>query len=116
MVLERGEPGDRLSPHLKGRDAIGDPLLGLGDDGEDRLAQLGQRSPLRLLQAIEVLIDFLSRHSTIVLIDAPYQQGGPTINTGAFAGRQPLRGSADMRWPDGCRLPGLIGAERLDMR
>lgn len=71
MVLERGEPGDRLSPHLKGRDAVGDPLLGLGEDIEDRLAQLGQRGPLRLLQAIEVLIDFLSRHNTIVLIDPP---------------------------------------------
>ena len=75
MVLERGESGDRLSPHLKGRQTVGDPLLGIGDDGEDRLAQLSQRGPLRLLQAIEVVIDFLSRHSTIVLIDPSLQQG-----------------------------------------
>jgi hypothetical protein len=30
MVLKRGEPRDGLSADLEGRDAVGDPLLGLG--------------------------------------------------------------------------------------
>ena len=75
MVLERGEPGDCLPPDLEGRDAVGDPLLGLGKDIEDHLAQLGQRCALRLLEGIEVLVDLLSRHGPIVLIDEPGGQG-----------------------------------------
>src|SRR5258707_2866912 len=42
IVLERGESSDCLSPDLEGRDAVVDPLLGVGDDIEDRLAQPGQ--------------------------------------------------------------------------
>jgi len=49
VVLKRGEPGDGLSPDLEGWESVGDPLLGLGEDVEDRLTQLGQRCALRLL-------------------------------------------------------------------
>ena len=59
-------PGDCLSPDLERRDAVGDPLLGLGKEAEDRLAQQGQRRALRLLQGIQVLVDLVSRHSPIV--------------------------------------------------
>jgi hypothetical protein len=75
MVLERGEPGDCLPPDLEGRDAVGDPLPGPGKDLEDHLAQLAQRGALRFLQGIEVLVDLLSRHRPIVLIDEPGGQG-----------------------------------------
>ena len=51
VVLKRGEPGDGPSPDLEGWESVGDPLLGLGEDVEDRLTQLGQRCALRLLCA-----------------------------------------------------------------
>jgi hypothetical protein len=57
VVLERGEPGDRLSPDVESRDAVGDPLLGVGDDIKDPVAQQGQRRALRLLLGIQVLVD-----------------------------------------------------------
>jgi hypothetical protein len=60
VVLERGEPRDRLSPDLESGEAVGDPLLGLGKDVKDRLAQQGQRRALRLLKRIQVLVDLLS--------------------------------------------------------
>jgi hypothetical protein len=39
MVLERGEPGDCLSSDFEGWEAVGESLLGLGEEGKDRLAQ-----------------------------------------------------------------------------
>jgi hypothetical protein len=39
MVLKRGEPRDGLAPDLEGRDTVGDPLVGIGQDLEDRLPQ-----------------------------------------------------------------------------
>jgi hypothetical protein len=65
VVFERGEPCDRLSPDFESRGAVGDPLLGLGQDIKDRLAQQGQRRALRLLQGIQVLVDLLSRPSPL---------------------------------------------------
>jgi hypothetical protein len=75
VVLERGEPRDGLAPDFEGRDTVGDPLVGLGQDLEDRLPQPGQGGALGLLQGIEVLVDLLSRHGSIVLIDQPQRQG-----------------------------------------
>ena len=69
MILKRGEPGDCLSPDLEGGHAVGDPLVSRWEDIQDRLAQPHQRCALRLLQSIEVLVDFLGRHSPIMLID-----------------------------------------------
>jgi hypothetical protein len=74
MILERGEPGGRLPPDLEGRNAVGDPLFGLGEDVEYRLPQPGQRPALRLLQAIEIPVDLLSRHRPILMIDQPHEQ------------------------------------------
>ncbi len=94
MVLKCGESSDCLAPDLEGRDAVGDPLLGLGKDIDDGLAQLGQCCPLRLLQRIEVLVDFLRRHGPIVLIDERHEQGAQARG-GSFSadwGRS-LRGS-----------------------
>src|ERR1700738_875504 len=98
MVLERGESGDCLSPDLERRDAVGDPLLGLGEEIEDRLAQLSQRCALRLLQGIEVLVDFLSGHGAIVLVAEPGEQGAQpgqeaTTLTGLWPGGSPRRQS-----------------------
>src|SRR5258708_4595840 len=78
MVLESGEC---LFPDLEGRDAVGDSLLGLGEDIEDRLAQLGQRCALRLLQGVEVLADLLSGHGPIVAGRAEARTHGP-VSTG----------------------------------
>lgn len=74
--LERGEAGDRLSAHLEGREAIGHPLLGLGEDVKYRLAQLGERFALGLIQAIQVLVDLLSGHRSIVPASRSGGQGG----------------------------------------
>jgi hypothetical protein len=60
MVLERGEPGNRLSLHFEGRQTVRDTLLGLGEDVEDPLAQQGQCAALRLLQGFQVSVDLLS--------------------------------------------------------
>jgi hypothetical protein len=70
--LNAANPAIVFPRTFEGRDAVGDPLLGLGKDIEDHLAQLGQRCALRLL---EVLVDLLSRHGPIVLIDEPGGQG-----------------------------------------
>ena len=87
MILKRGEPGDCLSPDLEGGYAVGDPLVGLWEDIQDRLAQPRQRCSLRLRQSIEVLVDFLGRHDPILLIDELPQQGA-----------QPW-GMRCLRWP-----------------
>src|SRR6516164_11544530 len=71
MALKRGEPRDGLSRDLEGRDAVGDSLLGLGQDIQDRLTQPGQRGALRLLQSIQVLIDLLGGHGPILLTGQP---------------------------------------------
>jgi hypothetical protein len=39
VVLERGETGDYLAVHTEGGHPVRDPLLGVGDDLEDRLTQ-----------------------------------------------------------------------------
>jgi hypothetical protein len=52
---------------LKGRQAVGHALLGLGQHSEDRLPQRGQGGALRLLLGIQVLVDLLSGHSPSVL-------------------------------------------------
>src|SRR5580692_1417060 len=67
MILERGEPGDGLSPDLEGGEAVGHALLGVGEDVEDPLPQQGQRAALRLLQGFQVSVDLLCRHGSIVL-------------------------------------------------
>jgi hypothetical protein len=54
------------------------PLLGLGEDIEDRLAQLGQRCVLGLFEGIEVPVDFLGGHGPIVLVYQPRHQGALT--------------------------------------
>src|SRR5215470_1815661 len=84
MILERREPGDRLPPDLEGGDAVGDPLFGLGEDVEDRLPQPGQRRALGLLQGIEILVDLLSRHDPIVMIDQLHEQGAATPARGCL--------------------------------
>ena len=94
MVFERGEPGDGLSADLEGRESVGDALLGLGEEVEDRLAQLGQRGALRLFQRIEVPVDLLGRHGPIVLIDEAHQQAvqparGVSLRTGRLPGAPP---------------------------
>ena len=90
VVLKRGEPGDCFSPDLEGWESVGDPLLGLGEDIEDRLAQLSQRCALRLLQSIQILVDFLSRHGFIVLIDEPHEQAAqPAQGTSPLTGHRP---------------------------
>jgi hypothetical protein len=78
MILERREPGDRLPPDLEGRDAVGDPLFGLGEDVEDRLPKPGQRRALGLLQGIEIPVDLLSRHDPILMIDQLHEQATAT--------------------------------------
>ena len=78
MILKRREPGNRLPPDLEGRDAVGDPLLGLGEDVEDRLPQPGQRRALGLRQGIEIPVDLLSRHDPILMIDQLHEQGTAT--------------------------------------
>ena len=71
MVLKRGESRDGLSRDLEGRNAVGDPLLGLGEDVQDRLTQSGQRRALRLVQSIQIQIDLLGRHGPILLTAQP---------------------------------------------
>jgi hypothetical protein len=66
VILKRGEPGDRLSADFERRQPIGDPLVGLGQDLLDRVAQRGQRRALGFLQAVEVVVDFLSGHDLIL--------------------------------------------------
>jgi hypothetical protein len=80
VALERGEPGDGLSPDPESRDAVGDPLLGLGQDIKDHLAQQGRRRALRLLQGIQVLVDLLSRHGPIVLVTRSYGGHHPALS------------------------------------
>src|ERR1039457_4477867 len=75
MVLKRRETGGCLAVDLEGRDAVCDSLVGLGEDIEDRLAQPGQRRAFRLLQSIQVPVDFQGRHGPILLTCQPQQQG-----------------------------------------
>jgi hypothetical protein len=101
MIFERGESGDRLSANLEGRESVRDPLLGLGEDIEDHLAQPGQCGALRLLQRIEVLVNFLGRHGPIVLIEPPREQVRSLDRAASPAARWFLQGSV----PAGCRAP-----------
>jgi hypothetical protein len=98
MVLKRGEPRDGLAPDLEGRDTVGDPLVGLGQDLQDRLPQLGQRGALRLLQSIQILVDLLSGHRSIVLIDQPQQQAAPHRQP-VLCGRWLLSGYSTVQRP-----------------
>src|SRR6516164_2044514 len=97
MALKRGEPRDGLSPDLEGRDAIGDSLLGLGQDIQDRLAQPGQRRALRLLQSIQVLIDqLMSKKSTSDSLMSPpasAHRAGTTPGPEPPFGGRPVRPS-----------------------
>jgi len=74
MVLECGEPGDCPSPHLERGDAVGDPLLGLRDDIQDRLPEPGQRGALRFFQRIQVLVDLLGGHGPILATALPHHK------------------------------------------
>jgi hypothetical protein len=120
MVLKRGEPRDGLSPDLEGRDAVGDPLLGRGQDLQDRLTQPGQRRALGLLQSIQVLIDLLGRHGPILLTAQPMSkernlgnQMSPLASAhraGTTVGPEPPSGSAGRSGPPSrrCHAAGEI--------
>ena len=56
--------GHRLPADLERGRAVGDGLLGLGNDLEDRRPQRFERAPLRLVQRGEVPVDVLRRHQT----------------------------------------------------
>jgi hypothetical protein len=66
MVLECGEPGDRLAPNFEGWGAVGHPLVGAREDVHDRLTQAGERAALWLVQGLQVGVDLCSRHGSIV--------------------------------------------------
>src|ERR1700736_459307 len=53
MVLKRGEACDRLAADLERRGAIGDALVSVGQDVQDRFTQLGQGAALRLIQRLQ---------------------------------------------------------------
>src|SRR5208282_1267238 len=92
VVLERSEPRDGLSPDLEGRHAVGDPLLGLGQDAENRLPQPGQGAAPGLVQSVKVLVNFQSGHRSIVPL-ASDKQALPGIGEEALV---TLRGPASL--------------------
>src|ERR1700757_620375 len=68
--------GARSPPRAKRAEAVGDDLLGLGNDLEDRRAQLEKRRPFRLLDAAQVLVDLLGGHAAQSMIRDLRQLGG----------------------------------------
>jgi hypothetical protein len=59
---ERGETGDHHAVDPERRDPVGDALLSLGEDLEDRPAHLLERGALRLVNGAQVRVDLLSGH------------------------------------------------------
>src|SRR5579864_834737 len=64
MVLEGGEAGDRLAGNLERGRGVGDALFGVGNDREDVAAQLAECRPLRVVQAVQILVDLGGRHQS----------------------------------------------------
>src|SRR3954453_23634847 len=62
VVTKGSESSNRLPAQPEGRHTVGDDLLGLGDDLEDGAAERFERSPLRLLETSQILIDIASSH------------------------------------------------------
>src|SRR5438105_319330 len=88
MVLERGEAGDRLAADLEGRDAVGDPLLGLRDDREDGLTQPGESRALRFGQRFQVPVDLFRGHRAI-LSGRTVRLGGSSLRHRPVGGTSP---------------------------
>jgi hypothetical protein len=59
MMSERREAGDRRTADTEGRNTVGDHLLGIGDDLENRPAERRQRRALGLFDGAQVLVDLL---------------------------------------------------------
>src|SRR3984957_12892275 len=97
MVLERGEPGDRLSSDPEGRKPVRDALLSVGEDVKNPPAQQGQRPALRLLQRFKVLVDLLSRHSFILLECDPGEHGARSPTAAGASGLLPAVGGTGTR-------------------
>src|SRR5258708_15220638 len=62
MALKRGEACDRLAADIERRGAIGDALVSVGQDVQDRLTQLVQGAAHRLIQRLQVGVDFGGGH------------------------------------------------------
>jgi hypothetical protein len=62
MVLVRAEPGDGLAVDLERGSAVGETLLGVGQQIVERCAKGSKRRPLRLIESLEMGIDRVLRH------------------------------------------------------
>jgi hypothetical protein len=115
MILERREPGDRLPPDLEGRNAVGDPLFGLGDDVQDRLPQPGQRRAFGRFQGIEIPVDLLSRHDPILMTGQLHEQGTATADRDCLSWRQRSHQASVSQTPPSAR-PDLPRTRYLTQR
>src|ERR1017187_4570655 len=68
MALESRETSNGFAPEPKGRHAVRDALLCVRDDRNDRVAQLGKRCSLGLIESPEVLVDLFLGHSGILKV------------------------------------------------
>jgi len=66
VVLEGCKAGDGLALELERRVAVGDALLCVREELDDRVTQPGERRLLGLLECAEIPIDLLTGHSGIL--------------------------------------------------
>ena len=69
VASKRSEPGNRLTAYTEGRNTIGDDLLSIRNDLQNRAAKRLERGALGLLDTEQVLVDLLGGHSCGVYAD-----------------------------------------------
>ena len=75
MALESRETSNGLAPELERRHAVRDALIRVRDERDDRVAQLGKRCPLGLIERAKVLVDLLLGHTGILTVGAEGVKG-----------------------------------------
>ena len=66
MIPEGGEAGNDLAPDAERRNTVGDPLVSLWNDFQDRAAQRLKGAALGLIDAPQVLVNLVPRHNCAV--------------------------------------------------
>jgi hypothetical protein len=62
VVLERREPRDDLAVDSERGHAVGNALLGIGNNVKDRPTQMLQGGALSRIERLEIVVDILTRH------------------------------------------------------